>query len=130
MIMEHEDLIELLAAHADQLNSGATHDTEYLQMYPSQRQELFSLLRLAERVKDALAPVKPAPAYKRKLGLDLTDMAHQRVSRDMLVAPPSPRRELIIGAAIGSAMAVAGGIAYLLRTHIQTRSQRVGQVQT
>jgi len=128
--MEHKDVLEILAAHADQPNSGAISDAEYLQVPAEQRQELLLLLQLAEQVKGALAPVRPSPSYRRKLGLDLTEMARQRMSRDLLIAPSSPRKELIVGAAIGSAVALAGSIAYLVRTYIHTRSQHVGQART
>ena len=120
----------MLAAHADQLNRIAEGDAQDLQVLPEQRQDLRSLLQLAEQVKGALAPVTPSPAYKRKFGLDLREVARRRRSRDLLVALPSARRELLIGAAIGSAVALAGGIVYFVRTHMQGQSQHVGQVRT
>ena len=128
--MERRDLLEVLTAHADQLNRIAGGDAQDLQVPPEQRHELRSLLQLVEQVKGALAPVAPSPAYKRKLGLDLSEVARRRRSKDMLVAPLSTRRELLIGAAIGSAVALAGGIVYFVRTHIQGQSQHVGQVRT
>jgi hypothetical protein len=128
--MEYQDLTEVLATHADQLNRIAGGDAQDLQVLPEQRQDLRSLLQLAEQVKGALAPVTPSPAYERKLGLDLSEVARRRRSRDLLVALPSTRRELLIGAAIGSAVALAGGIVYFVRTHMQGQSQHVGQVRT
>jgi len=128
--MEHRDLLEVLTAHADQLNRIAGGDAQDPQVPPEQRQELRSLLQLAEQVKGALAPVTASPAYKRKLGLDLSEVARHRRSKELLVAPLSTRRELLIGAAIGSAVALAGGIVYFVRTHMQGQSQHVGQVRT
>lgn len=119
--MEHRDLPEILAAYVDQWNSATPggKDAEYLELPPEQREELLSLLRLAEQVKDALTPVKPSPAYKQKLGLDLAEMARHRMNREVQIGPPSKRREFIIGAAV----ALAGGVVYLVRTYIQSRSQ-------
>jgi hypothetical protein len=122
--MEHKDLPNVLAAHADQLNRSAESDTHDFQVPPEQGEELRSLLQLAEQIKGALDPVTPSPAYKRRLGLELAEMAQRRRSSDLLVAPPAPRREWIV------AVALAGGIAYLVRTRMQGRSQGVGQVQT
>jgi len=127
--MEHKDLLEVLAAHADQLGCGSTDSAQDLPP-AEQAEELRSLLQLAEQVKAALAPVGPSPAYKRRLALDLTEMASRRRSGDLLIAPHSSNREVIIRAAIGSAVALAGGIVYLVRTHMQGRSRPIGQVRT
>jgi len=121
--MKHQDL-RVLATHTDQLSRGERRDVQHLQAPPEQRQEILSFLQLAEQVRDALAPVRPSTAYKRKLGLELAEMARRRRSRDLLIATPSPRREWII------AVALAGGIAYLVRTYMQGRSQHVSQVRT
>ncbi len=129
-IMGYKDITELLAAHAEQLNSGTKSNIEHLPISPEQRREMVQLFKLAEQIKDVLTPVKPASSYKRKLRLDLDAVARRQTNRDLRIAPPSPRKELILGAAIGSAVAVAGGIAYVIRTYIQTRSQHVGQAQT
>lgn len=122
--MEHKDLPNVLAAHADQLNRSAESEAQDFHLPPEAGEELCSLLQLAEQVKGALDPVKPSPAYKRRLGLELAEMAQRRRSSDLLVAPPAPRREWLV------AVALAGGIAYLVRTRMQGRSQHVGQVQT
>lgn len=130
MSMEHKDLLEVLAAHADQLGCGSKDGAQDMQPPPEQTEELRSLLQLAEQVKAALAPVGPSPAYKQRLALDLTEMASRRRSGDLLIAPRSSNREVIIRAAIGSAVALAGGIVYLVRTHVQGRSRTIGQVRT
>ncbi len=122
--MEHRGLIELLAEYSNQLNqkTPGVADTGYAELSSEQQQELLSLLRLAGQVKDALAPVRPAPAFGRKLRGDLTEMARRRMSQDVVIELPSAPRELLIGAAIGSAVALAGGIAYLIRARTQARS--------
>ncbi len=87
-----------------------------------ERQELKSLLRLAAQIKQALAPVSPSLSYKEKLRKRLTEMARQRKSQDVVVELGAQQRQLLVGAAIGSAVALAGGIAYLIRARHQARS--------
>jgi len=122
--MEHRGLAELLAEYGNQLDqkTPGVADTGYAELSPEQQQELLSLLQLAGQVKDALAPAHPAPAFRRKLRSDLTEMARRRMSQDVIVELHSAPRELLIGAAIGSAVALAGGIAYLIRARTQARS--------
>ena len=127
--MEHKDSLEIPTARVEQPSGDATSDTEYLQVTPEQRQELLSLLQLAEQVKGALTPVKPSASYKKKFESELAQMARRRAAKEVHLAP-SAHTELVIGAAIGSAAALVGGIAYLIRSRIQTRSQHVGQVGT
>jgi len=127
MAGHHRDLLETLDIHADQLSSGAVNDIEYPQIPPEQSCEILPLLELAERVKGALAPVTPASSYRQKLALDLARMAERRTGEDIRITLRSPGREWLVGAAIGSAMAVLGGAAYLIRTHGRARSQRASQ---
>ena len=87
-----------------------------------EQQELESLLRLAAQIKVALAPVSPSSSYKQKLRVRLTEMARQRKSQDVVVELGAQQRQLLVGAAIGSAVALAGGIAYLIRARHHARS--------
>jgi len=87
------------------------------------------LLQLAEQLRAALRPQSPSSAFRQRLRQDLIQMAEQRMHRDVRIASSAPAKSWIIGAAIGSAMALAGGIAYLLHSHNQT-SQQSGQVRT
>jgi hypothetical protein len=130
MSRHHIDLVETLNRHADQLSSGGINDTEYPQMTLEQRQEFLSLLRLAGQVKGALVPVGPSPPYRQKLALDLARMAQQRTNEGLRIALRSPRRDWLLGAAIGSAVAVVGGIAFLIRTRLQAESQHTSQAQS
>ena len=120
--MEHRSFAELLAVHSEQLDPESIDTIAAAELSPQQQQELCSLLRLAAQVKQALAPVCPSPSFKRKLRTNLTEMARRRESRDIMVDVPSRPRELLIGAAIGSAVALAGGIAYLIRVRSHARS--------
>jgi hypothetical protein len=79
-------------------------------------------MHLAGTVKHALTPVSPSPAFKQKLRLDLLQMARRGASREVVVAPPAPHKEVVLGAAIGSAVALLGGVAYLVRSYVQNRS--------
>ncbi len=58
------------------------------------------------------APVRASAAYKRKLENDLRELARLRARGDVRVAGPPTRAEWVIGAAV----ALVGGIAYLLHT--------------
>ena len=116
-----QNALDILAEHADQLSGVGGSDVQKLQM-SERHEELGSLMRLAEQVKSALAPVTPSPHFRQRLGSELTGMAQRRREQDLLIETPSSRKELLIGAAIGSAVALAGGVVYLLRTQLQDRS--------
>ncbi len=131
--MADREWIEILAIHADKLNAGAKEEAEYLATLPEHQDMLQPLLALARRVKDALAPVEPDPAFCENLRLSLLAAAHQRaVSRQSLRAEPQAesstksqhpahlfrkhRKEILIGAAtLGSVVSVAG-IFYWIHT--------------
>lgn len=124
-----KSVLDILAEHADQLSGVPGSDVPKLQV-SEQHEELCSLMRLAEQVKGVLAAERPSPHFRQRLGSELTEMAQRRWRQDLLIETPSSRKELLIGAAIGSAVALAGGVVYLLRMQTQDRSQRVSQVQT
>ncbi len=72
------------------------------------------LEELAVAVQDALAPVSPADAFRENLGRDLAALARQKKAPLVILQrPPSRRRQIIIGAAVSSAVSVAGLIAIL-----------------
>jgi hypothetical protein len=113
MTMKRNDVREALAAHADQLNTADSQAAHALERLGDQDPDLENLFRLADRVKFALKPVYPSEDYKRKLLSDLSEVARQHMRRDILLGPPKPRAELIIGAAV----ALVGGIAYLIHSY-------------
>ena len=78
---------------------------------------------LVDQIEEALAVQKPAPSFRRTLKHQLVEMVQGHPKSEVLVAEPATPRELVIGAAIGSAVALAGGIAYLLRLREHTRAQ-------
>jgi hypothetical protein len=140
--MADREWIEILATHADKLNTGKKEEAEYLATLPKHQDTLQSLLALARKVKDALAPVEPASAFCENLRRSLLAAAHQRlVSRPGLraeltrlsssqvqaegLAKPQRsihlfrrrRKEILIGAAaLGSVVSVAGIVAYWIHT--------------
>ncbi len=128
--MADRKLIEILAIHADKLNTGADEEAEYLASLAEQQDTLRSLLALARKVKNVLAPVEPDPAFCENLRQSLLTAARQR-----LASRPSPqakgltkslhpihlfrrrRKEILIGAAaLGSVFSVAGIVAYWIHT--------------
>jgi len=132
--MANREWIEILATHADKLNVGTNEEAEYLATLPEHQDTLQPLLTVARKVKDALAPVEPDPAFCENLRLSLLAAAHQQsVSRLSLRAEPQAegstksqrpvllfrkhRKEILIGAAaLGSVVSVAGIVAYWIHT--------------
>jgi hypothetical protein len=120
--MGQRSFADLLAAYSEQLDASTIDHLAVPELSLQQIQELGALLRLAGRVKKALEPVQPSASFKSKLRADLGEMARYRTSRGVVLEAPSRPRELLIGAAIGSAVALAGGIAYLIRVRSHARS--------
>jgi hypothetical protein len=126
--MPENVIVEVLAAHADQLVGNQGDSQDYLNLFPTYRAELAPLLRVAERVKAALVPVTASPAFEAALKADLLAAAAQRAqgrektSRKYLAF--LRRREVLIGAALGSALSVLGIVAALLwRQRATARAQ-------
>jgi hypothetical protein len=109
--MKEKVLKEVLALQANGLNAGEEDLRTYLTMVPGQQRDLESLMTLAARVKKALLPVEPSPAFVQGLRRSLMAMARRKQPGGSL----SVRRGLLIGAAtLGSALSVAGIIAYVV----------------
>ena len=123
--MSAQMIPEVLNLQADQLNAGKPAAMEALvDATPAERAELAALMNLAARVKRALAPVFPSPAFRARLRDGLTLAAHHQETHRVLNAERDGSRRgawqwswLIGAAALGSA---AGVIAVLLRRR-QTR---------
>jgi len=114
--MSENMVAEILAAHADHLAGDKANGEDYLDLFPAYRSELGPLLRVAERVKAALAPVTPSPEFKVGLKQDLLAAAVRRVEERKVDRRVSflNRRRVLIGAAVGSVLSVAGIIAALI----------------
>jgi hypothetical protein len=76
---------------------------------------------LAGQMHDALAPVRPPPSVKRRLRDEILDVAQQRMAQDVRIESDSRGREWMIGAALGSVVALVGGIIVVLRNHLLDR---------
>jgi len=123
--MEEKVIAEILAAHADQLNKDRGKGSDYLAMFPDYQEDLRPLLETAEKVKEALALVEqPTPAFCQSLHDDLLAAGQRRLAES---APQLARslgwQILIRAAAVGSAVSVAGAIAYLIRSRAAAEVQ-------
>ena len=123
--MGEKVLAEILAAHADQLNSGRGQGSDYVAMFPDYQEELKPLLETAEKVKEALALVEqPAPAFCQSLHGDLLAAGQRRRAESAPQLASSHGRQILIrAAALGSAVSVAGAIAYFIRSRAAAEAQ-------
>ena len=109
-------VVEVLAAHADNLAGNEANSEEYLDLFPTYKEELGPLLRIADQVKAALLPVAASSEFEAGLKQDLLEAAIQRAEEREQRQQVSflRRRGLLIGAAVGSVLSVAGIITALL----------------
>jgi hypothetical protein len=122
--MGEKVLAEILAAHADQLTKGQGKVSDYLAMFPDYWEELSPLLETAEKVKQVLEPVEPAPAFCQSLREDLLAAGQRRLAEGVPQLARSHGRQIIIrAAALGSAVSVAGAIAYFIRSRATAETQ-------
>jgi hypothetical protein len=117
--MEGKVLVEILAAHADQLNKGQGKGSDYLTMFPDHQEKLKPLLEMAEKVKGVLAPVEPAPAFCQSLYEDLLAAGQRRLAGEIPQLAKGHRRQLLIGAAAVG----AGALAYFIRSRAAAEAQ-------
>ncbi len=108
--MRHSDIVEILAAHADALNTGRHIAPAYTSPYSAEAAELASLLALAQQIKEVLTPVVLSPAFRHTLRAQLL-----AGDGDMALPAGYPRgRKLWWGAAtVGSLLSV--GLIYYWR---------------
>jgi hypothetical protein len=90
--MDKKVLREILAAHADQLNSGEATGEDYLRLWPERDDELAPLLDVAEQVQSTLTPIAPASDFEEELKRQLLTTAHIRQVEGY--TPPTPLRDL------------------------------------
>lgn len=119
--MTDKVLAEVLMAYADDLNNkGMVERETYLSQVPDQRDELEALLRLTERIKQALVPVRPLPTFVKNLTRQWATADRGKTAR----TARGHRREIFIGAAaVGSALSVIGLVTYLIRSRAQIKTQ-------
>lgn len=113
-------LAEVLMAYADDLQKGAVNREIYLRQVPGRRDELEALLRLTERIKWALVPVRPSLTFVKSLARQLAMADNGKTVR----TARGYRRGIFIGAAaVGSVLSAIGLVAYLVRSRAQIKTQ-------
>jgi hypothetical protein len=122
--MEEKVLAEILAAHANQLKKGQGKGSYYLAMFPNYQEELKPLLEIAEKVKEMLELVEPAPAFCQSLHDDLLAAGQRRLAEAVPQLARSHGRQIFLRvAALGSAVSVAGAIAYFIHSRATAETQ-------
>jgi hypothetical protein len=103
--MNRRELIELLAAHADELIGLRAPSGKNL----DRNQRVQSLLNLAEEVQGILVPVQPDVDYRRRLHGELILRAQSQAAEPDRVWLQQHRKGILIGAAaLGSVASVVG----------------------
>ena len=120
--MEQKTLLERSAANAGELDGRATQNSQPLQV-SAEEEAAPEVLELAGQVREALTPVKAPASVRDRLRDEVVEVAQRRLCQDVRVESPPRRREWAIGAAIGSAVALIGGVLYLLRSRMQGPSK-------
>ena len=111
---------EILAAHADRLNSGLKGSSAFPSMTSDQRCTLTPLLQLAGWLSEVLVAVEPRPTFVQKLGQELALAA----TRSQLSLLERYRKMIVLGlATLGSALSLIGLVLfYLFRQRDTTQS--------
>lgn len=119
--MDNHLITEILWAHADGLNRNR-NGTDYLGMFPHYHSELAPLFELAVKIKEVLVPLQAGQVFRDRLHHDLVAAAtHREESEHALFR--IPRWEWVIGAAaVGSAMSIAGMVAYIRRSRSEQKA--------
>lgn len=128
--MNKRRMAEVLAAHAEGLTGGA-QVMQRLNVTAGERDRLFPLFQLAERLQQNMQPVQPSAAFVRSLGRELVDNARHQIALTKRL-----RRTVMIGAAaLGSLVSIAsvvGAIVFVvarLRSRAQARTLHVAAAQ-
>ena len=109
--MDRRTIADILAAHADRLTLGRPEVQVSPEVGDDQLSTLGPLMRVAERVQGALAPVQPSPAFVRQLGQQL--IATTAYSR-RAVTQRTRKAILIVAAALGSAVSIASAVGVVI----------------
>ncbi|MCL4368246.1 MAG: hypothetical protein M1337_03645 [Actinobacteria bacterium] len=115
---------EILWRYVDILHYGSDNAERCLSLFPKHRDQLEPLLHLAKRLGPSLAPVRPSPAFARRLKEELLVAA---ASRSRAAPPPASHQELWWrAAAVGSAVSVMAAFAVMWHNHNHTQEAGVG----
>lgn len=114
---------EILAAHADRLNSGLRGSAAYPPMSSAQRSALAPLLQLAEWLSETLVMVDPSPTFVQNLGQELAVVG---VRSQLSLFERYRKAILVMVATIGSGLSLVGLVLlYLFRQRDATESTPV-----
>jgi hypothetical protein len=111
--MEGDIIANILAAHADALNRGENPTDHYLERYAAQANELASLFRLAEAIREAMPPAKPSDLFRESLSRRLGSFSSSTSPEDGPNDRGGARWRTVVAA--GSLISVAGLTIYLMR---------------
>lgn len=119
--MSIQNVTEILAAHADQLNRRASAEPDaVLATFTGKRDQVAPLMTIATQLKRALKPTSIAPQFRAHLRDELVMAAQHRASQNILIERRNSAWGWVLGAAaIGSA---AGLIAIALKVKNQRQS--------
>jgi hypothetical protein len=109
-------MVESIMARVDRLVGMPFNREGNLRLSPLDQAELAPLTQLAGQIKDVLVPVSHRPAFQVRLKESLLAAASQRLAVQHMESRVSfwRRRWVLIGAAAGSALWVAGVVAAFL----------------
>jgi hypothetical protein len=125
-IVNKGDVIEVLAAHADQLNNQ-TAKTGTL----TRNDQVQGLLDLAEQLQGILVPVEPNAHWRRRLHGELILEAQRRETEQAPSLFQQHRKGILIGAAaVGSVASVLGVIGVVVAFVLRNRQGRATHIAT
>ena len=113
--MKESELVELLNHHADALKDGRDFSPEPATKNRRAGKELSELLTVADRVKSALKPVTPRPAFVRELKQRLTTGARLALEEEV---QRRQRQWLIAAAGLGGLVYTLGVLAFGIRSSL------------
>jgi arginine/ornithine N-succinyltransferase beta subunit len=106
---------ESIKARVNYLTDTSFADEDDLGIPPVDYEDVTRLSQLAGQVAGALAPVPPRPAFQARLKESLLAASSQRLAAERESRVSALRRRwVLIGAAAGSVMSVAGIVAAVL----------------
>lgn len=83
--------------------------------------------QVAGLINEALAPVEPPTAVKQRLRDEILQVARQRAERAVQLEPDQRPATWVIGVAVGTVLAVASGVWWVLRNRMMGGSGTPGR---
>jgi 2-polyprenyl-6-methoxyphenol hydroxylase-like FAD-dependent oxidoreductase len=111
--MRRRRLVKILAQYADRLPTTTTED-DLIHLNPREAEEIAPYLRLSEQIRAAMEPVSPSQEFRSKLRDDLVAAKNNIPVADTKASPIWHNRWVLVGAAAGSILSVAGVVTAVL----------------